>query len=165
MINMLKVNPQLSVRDAISVLVDGKKKTIFVVDDRNHLLGLFTNGDMRKFLLTNQDLSVPVSSAMNPTPVVFKSVEEAIEKSKKENLIVFPIVDDDNRFIDAVFPLESQSVQINNKLRNVPLVIMAGGKGTRLSPYTNVLPKALIPIGNLTITERIINSFCHLNNW
>lgn len=160
MINMLKISPQLSVRDAISVLVDGKKKAVFIVDEKNRLLGLFTNGDMRKFLLQNQDLSVPVSTAMNSNPIVFKSIEEAKKESKKENLIVFPIVDDDNRLIDAIFPVESKSVKINNKLENVPLVIMAGGKGTRLSPYTNVLPKALIPIGDITITERIINSFC-----
>ncbi|MEG1437458.1 MAG: sugar phosphate nucleotidyltransferase, partial [Oscillospiraceae bacterium] len=152
--------PKTSVRDAISVLVDGKKKAIFIVNEQDHLLGLFTNGDMRKFLLNNQNLSVPVSTAMNTNPIVFYSTEEAQNASKKENLIVFPIVDTNMKLLDAIFPDESNNKQINNKLEDVPLVIMAGGKGTRLSPYTNVLPKALIPIGELTITERIINSFC-----
>lgn len=48
---------------------------------------------------------------------------------------------------------------ISQELKDVPLVIMAGGKGTRLYPFTKILPKALIPIGDYTISERIINQF------
>jgi len=45
------------------------------------------------------------------------------------------------------------------KSSNIPVIIMAGGKGTRLDPFTRILPKPLIPIGNEPIIEIIMNEF------
>ena len=58
------------------------------------------------------------------------------------------------------FLIVSRSVRVCvASLSEVPVIIMAGGKGTRLYPYTKVLPKPLIPIGDIPIMERIINKF------
>ena len=46
-----------------------------------------------------------------------------------------------------------------HKLKNIPVVIMAGGKGTRLEPFTNVLPKPLIPVQDKTLIEHIMERF------
>lgn len=156
----LKVSPEVNVRDAISQLVMGGKKTLFVTDKKGTLIGLFTNGDMRRFLLTDSDLSQPISEAMNPHPRVFTSMAAAEAAKKTEELIVYPVIDD-NRILQAALYAEETTLlgEATNELRNVPLVIIAGGKGTRLYPYTKVLPKALIPIGDCTVTERIIGNF------
>ena len=155
----LLIGKYISIRDAISQLVIGKKGAIFIVDEMMHLQGIFTNGDMRKILISNIDLSQPIENAMNKSPIVFNSQEKAIEFANNKFLIVYPLVKDGVLF-DALFPEDIKiRTIINNDLSNVPLVLMAGGKGTRLYPRTEFLPKALIQIGGLTISERIIDSF------
>ena len=96
---------------------------------------------------------------MNSNPKTFSSKTEAIDYSKNQSLVVYPIVDG-SYLIDMLFSDDDCFTQDSYRaLYNVPLVIMAGGKGTRLYPYTKVLPKALIPIGDYTVSERIIHSF------
>jgi dTDP-glucose pyrophosphorylase len=158
--NNLKISPDTSIREAISVLIDGKRRTVFIVDACDKLIGIFTDGDMRRFLLKNEDLSMPIKFAMNSSPIVFHSFEEAEDMREQTSMIVFPIVDKNGKLVDALFQNKQLSVtQINSDLSDVPLVIMAGGKGTRLFPYTKIIPKALMPVGDITISERIINSF------
>lgn len=150
----------ISVREAIQLLDTNAEKFLCIIDENQTLLGLFTQGDMRKYLLNSANLSAPVSEAMNTNPITFSSVEKAIEYLTYNNpLIVCPIVDEHQRLIDCYISGRT-FVKTNDKsLENIPLVIMAGGKGTRLYPYTKILPKALIPIGDLTISERIIQQF------
>ena len=149
-----------SVREAIQILDNELQKFVCIVDENNILEGLFTQGDMRKYLLNNGDISATVTNAMNTNPVVFYSREEAINETVKKYRVVYPIIDKYGHLIDYYLSGEHPYRAIESKpLSNVPLVIMAGGKGTRLYPYTKVLPKALIPIGDLTISERIIKQF------
>ena len=156
---MLLISPDVSIRNAIDKLVNGGRKAVFIVDDSMRLLGIFTNGDMRRILLSETDFSLPISSVMNRSPLVFKSRTDAIDYSKTRKLIVYPIVDE-GYLVDILFSDDDCFSQDSYRtLYNVPLVIMAGGKGTRLYPYTKVLPKALIPIGDYTVSERIIQSF------
>ena len=98
---------------------------------------------------------------MNPSPITFETLEQAKKEQKNGNMVVYPIVNNKGKLVDALFrnKKDSEEEKISNVLEQVPLVIMAGGKGKRLYPYTKVLPKALIPIGDCTITERIINQF------
>lgn len=159
-LNLLKVKPNVSVREAIISLVNGKKKVIFIVDDEDKLVGLFTNGDMRRYLLLGKDLSIPISEAMNVSPVCFKTRHEAELAQSEGTFVVYPIINAYGILIDALFEQESPDISCQNtELSAIPLVVMAGGKGTRLYPYTKILPKALIPIGDYTITERIIGAF------
>lgn len=156
----LLLDPTTTIRDAIDHLVRGGRKAVFIVDGNMLLLGLFTNGDMRSILLKRIDFSHPISEVMNPKPIVFPCVADALDFSKgSRKLIVYPIVSC-GYLVDVIFDDDERLAQQSYKtLCDVPLVIVAGGKGTRLYPYTKVLPKALIPIGDLTVTERIIQSF------
>lgn len=156
--NILNINN--TVRDGIQILDSESAKFVCIIDEDCTLMGLFTQGDMRKYLLNNGDISAPIAAAMNSNPIVFYSREEAIKKAKQTYLVVYPIVDDKRHLIDYYLEGCLACHMINSKpLKDIPLVIMAGGKGTRLYPYTKVLPKALIPIGDLTISERIIKQF------
>lgn len=154
------IHTEHNVKDAIELLDKNEFKVVFIVGKDNYLEGIFTQGDMRRYILHSNDLTQNIKKAMNPSPIVFKNIFEAQEYKKNNSIIVYPIINEKGQLIDAVFQDEAEKKEkINDSLKNVPLVIMAGGKGTRLYPYTKILPKALIPIGDFTISERIINQF------
>lgn len=160
MIDRYLVSPDITVKTAIEVMTKETIKAVIVVDERKKVIGLFSNGDMRSYFLKGGELSSNICEAMNKSPFLYKSTAEINEERKKFERVIYPIVDDENRIVKIVDYNRSAEVgRGKDVLKNVPLVIMAGGKGTRLDPYTKILPKPLIPIGDLTITERIINSF------
>lgn len=153
------VNCCCSVKDAIEKMIQDSSHFLFVMDGEE-FVGLFTDGDMRRYFLKDGKLTSKITEAMNRNPIVFKTRSAALTEMKKRFLVVYPIVEDD-KLVDMVVheTTEKREVKKSNALADVQLVIMAGGKGTRLYPYTKVLPKALIPIGDETISELIINQF------
>lgn len=160
MIEKYTIPPDRTVKDAIHLIECEHVDCIFITDKNDILLGIFTQGDMRRFMLKGGNMSTPVVKAMNSSPVTFTSREDALRESKTGNLIVYPVISPSGRLVDVIFKRKNViSEQSSTILKDIPLVIMAGGMGTRLHPYTKILPKALMPIGNLTITERIINNF------
>lgn len=160
MLEKYKISSEYTIKEAIEVLDKNDGKVVFIVNEEDILQGIFTQGDMRKYILTNNDLSQPIKEAMNPNPITFPNRETAIKVRDEKKMVVYPVVNPSGRIIDAIFEREYCKEEVySDSLKEVPLVIMAGGKGTRLYPYTKILPKALIPIGDYTISERIINQF------
>ncbi len=154
------VNEQITVRAAIEKMMKERIKAVIVVDEANIVSGLFSNGDMRNFFLGGGSLSANICEAMNRNPRLFYSEDEVYEERQTCFRVIYPIIDSAKRVIKVLdFENINQNGKVNDSLVGVPLVIMAGGKGTRLYPYTKILPKPLIPIGDVTITERIIQSF------
>ena len=153
------VSEKLNVRETITYMESINTKAVVVLDSDDKMIGLFTNGDMRHFFLGGGSLQENITSAMNSTPQFFTTFEEVQAFRQKKHLVIYPIVDKDMKYVDAILDEKEEDNLITNDLCDVPLVIMAGGKGTRLYPYTQILPKALIPIGEKTISERIIERF------
>ena len=73
----LCIRMDTTVRDAIMAIDNGKKKVVFIIDENRRLLGIFTDGDMRRFILHNGDMTQSIEEAMNPSAVTFASLEEA----------------------------------------------------------------------------------------
>lgn len=150
--------------DAMTAIDQNAKGILFVVDENRCLVGCVTDGDIRRWLIKTGDLSAAVEKMMTLNPK-FLSLEErecAKELLWKESITAVPILDSKHQIIDIMLLSDFQGAK-NRKPRSlygIPVVIMAGGKGTRLYPYTRILPKPLIPIGDTPIVERIINCFC-----
>lgn len=152
------VNTSYNVKQTIEKMEKELIKGVIVVDDSKTVVGLFTNGDMRSFFMRGGQLSDSIVLAMNKEPKLFSSEAEIYEERKEKIRLIYPIVDEEKHLIRVV-DFENLEGNYNDSLKDIPLVIMAGGKGTRLYPYTKILPKPLMPIGEETITEKIINSF------
>lgn len=154
------VSSQITVKTAIEKMVQNRIKAVIVVDAEGAVEGLFANGDMRNFFLRGGSLSTNICEAMNRDPKLFRSEHEVAEERKILKRVIYPIVDSSRRVVDVLdYENSDPNQKVNDALADIPLVIMAGGKGTRLYPYTKILPKPLIPIGDISITERIIHSF------
>lgn len=142
--------------------LDSTGEKVLLITKEEKLTGIVTDGDVRRWILKQGDMNADVSEMMHKEPKTVRQGE--MEKAKRmmlEYLIeVVPVVNEEIIPVDIIFWRDLiGTVKKRYGQVDAPVVIMAGGKGTRLLPYTDVLPKPLIPIGNVTILERIMESF------
>ena len=144
---------------ALKQLDETAKKVLFVLHD-GKLAAALSDGDIRRWILHGGDLHSFVSKAANYKPhyINQEQREDAKAIMIKQTIDALPVLDDQHYVIDIIFLTNEASPKISDTI-NLPVVIMAGGLGTRLYPYTKILPKPLIPIGDVPICERIINLF------
>ena len=148
----------LTVSEAMQKINSNSNGILFLVDKKNHLLACITDGDVRRYLLAGGKMTGLASNAANKSPKYANSIEEAKMLYHKKNLVAIPVVDE-NGFILDVYNGETGSIVKKLESLKVPVVINAGGKGTRLDPYTRVLPKPLIPVGDSPIIELIMQEY------
>lgn len=163
-LNNLIINEDATVVDAMQTIDRNIKGIVFVVDDNICLKGAMSDGDIRRWLLKTGDLKAKINKIFNKSPIsIYKEeIPKALDIMKKNMVSAIPVVSRKGKVIDVVFRDDFDSAsepEDNESLKNVPVIIMAGGKGTRLYPYTKILPKPLIPIGDVPIMERIIDRF------
>lgn len=152
------VDEQLSIMEAMDKLNKNTKGIIYVTKG-DLLYGVITDGDIRRYILKNGNLDEKVIKICNKKPhfLYTDNQEIAYDLMKKKKIRSVPIVDKKRKIVKIYFDDDITKEKRDNL--NIPVVIMAGGKGTRLYPYTQILPKPLIPIGEKTITEHILGRF------
>lgn len=131
--------------------------TLFLEDEDGRLAGCLTDGDIRRFLLAGGKMEDCALQAANRNPRTARSHEEAIARYHRKHYLVIPILDENGKIID-LYSGEGEVQKSYTPLR-LPVVINAGGRGTRLDPFTRVLPKPLIPVGELPIIEHIMQEY------
>ncbi len=131
---------------------------LFLVDRYGKLTGCITDGDIRRFLLKGGKLTDTAYEAAEHNPKHAASLEEAKMLYHKRSFIVIPILNEERIVVDLYFgdPLLQKN---DRSALSIPVVINAGGRGTRLDPFTKVLPKPLIPVGELPIIELIMKEY------
>ncbi len=153
------ISEEYELKSALERLDYVNIKVLFITREER-LVASLTDGDVRRAILSGSSLKTPVLGIANKNPVYLmdESLEMISKIMNEKGISAIPIVDEDMHIekIYANYVLQDSS---SNYGRGIPIVIMAGGKGTRLYPYTKVLPKPLIPIADIPIVERIIQSF------
>lgn len=159
-LNRFIVNPESSIKSALKKITNCGQRCVAVVNKNNNLLGTLADSDIRKALLSNMDINKNIKSIFNTKSFyVYKNnftYNELKNKILNKGLGIVPIVNNNKKLIEIFYldKLEKLRKKFNN-----PIVIMAGGKGTRLAPFTNILPKMLIPINEKPVIEHILDSF------
>jgi dTDP-glucose pyrophosphorylase len=144
-----------SVRRAIKAIEVSREKIALVVDADRRLLGTVTDGDIRRAILRGVDLDDPVNTVMNAHPTVAhlgQSQAEIIASMRHHRLRHMPVVDENRR----VVRVEVIPNLLNPKSRDNVVVLMAGGRGQRLRPLTEDIPKSLLRVGGKPILEVIV---------
>jgi dTDP-glucose pyrophosphorylase/CBS domain-containing protein len=149
------VSSETSLQRALEIINDESSQFVLVVDPGGCLLGVVTDGDIRRAILRGSGLDSPVSSVMNRSPkLAFEGEQKWVLLNRmREHDIHFLVKVDGNRKVLGVVHFADVAVP---KLRSNPVVIMAGGRGLRLGRLTANCPKPMLPIGKKPILEMII---------
>jgi dTDP-glucose pyrophosphorylase len=152
------INPNHSIRDALEIINNEALRVALVVDNDQHLVGVVTDGDIRRGLLKNLALAEPVSLVMNLSPTTEKfgiCRKELTELMEKKGILSIPLLDESGKVVG----LETLHGVLHRPKYQNPVFLMAGGFGTRLRPLTDNCPKPMLKIGNKPILETVIRSF------
>lgn len=157
-VKMIQLSPEDTIREAMRVMEASSLETVLVIDENKRLIGLATDGDIRRAILSNIGLEEKIGSIMNRNFTAVPSstpIKEIVKLMKKHYFKQMPIIDLDRKIVDIVLLKDI----IAEKTRDNYVVLMAGGLGSRLQPLTNELPKPMLKVGDKPILEIIINQF------
>lgn len=155
----------------LKMMDEGYTKSLIVFEGER-FIGIITNGDLQRAIIANKAFDTPIGKLVDNTTKRYAHIGDDREQIKNwmiEKRVEFmPILDDTDNLVDVIFwddVLSGTQAEDNRAKIDLPVVIMAGGKGTRLKPITNVIPKPLVPVGDKTILEVILDQFegigCH----
>lgn len=156
-ISLNEIAEEVTLRCALEQLDKVKVKVLLVVK-KDEFVAALTDGDVRRAILGGASLETPVSSIANYSPLFLECDDQIQAKRYLERIAALPVVNRDRKIL-KVYVKETDVWQDDTERLNLPVVIMAGGLGSRLYPFTKVLPKPLVPIVDIPISERIIQSF------
>lgn len=155
--NNILISPESSIIQALKIIDNEALRVALVVDDKQNLVGVVTDGDIRRGILNGLTLDAAVSMIMNTSPVtacVSTSKKDLMKLMEARSILSIPLVDN-----GRVVGLETFNHFFEKTVYQNPVFIMAGGFGTRLRPLTDNCPKPMLNVGNKPILETVIRSF------
>lgn len=163
----LLVQHNITIKQAMQKLEETAEKILFVVNKDSVLLGTVTDGDIRRGIINGLKFSDSVENVMYRDFITLKHNTPEIENHAKKLMLQkkiehIPVLDEKGKIIEVILWIDilGEKNQLKpRQLRQNQVIIMAGGKGARLDPFTKILPKPLIPIGNKPVIELIMEKF------
>ena len=161
----IKIKPSTTLLEAMKMINNTGERCLLVVNKNNKLLGTLTDGDLRRQFLSGADFTSKIARVYNKKPTYaikgkhsLKEIQSLMYNKKVE---IMPIVDNKMKILNFLNYRDTINSKKENTsiLKNCVVFIMAGGKGTRLAPLTDVLPKPLLPLNKKTVIEHIIEKF------
>ncbi len=162
-IKNILVKSDISLLEAVKRMNNTSMQILLVVDDHQALLGVITDGDIRRAILEDVNFSDPIGSVVTFNPITMTDPPDkktALSLMQKHDVRHIPLVNNAGKVSGLLMWkdfFENGDVALNEKSNKV--VIMAGGKGTRLDLFTKILPKPLIPVGDKPIIGHIMDNF------
>ncbi|KAA6334399.1 D-glycero-alpha-D-manno-heptose 1-phosphate guanylyltransferase [termite gut metagenome] len=158
-----RIEKKATLLQAMKQMDKERVKLLFIFDKEN-FIGIFTIGDIQRAILSKVSLNSHIYNHIDINKEYSFPNESLVDVKKKMiemRTECMPIIDSKGQLIGAYFWEDifgENQVPCFGKI-DIPVVIMAGGKGTRLKPLTNIIPKPLLPIGDKTILEIILDKF------
>jgi dTDP-glucose pyrophosphorylase len=149
--------PKQSIRDALEIINLHALQVALVVDDNDQLQGVVTDGDIRRALLNNLTLDQSVALVMNRNPITATfdtPKQKLIRLMEQKSILAIPLIKS-----GKVAGLQTLKQALNQPYYDNPVLIMAGGFGTRLRPLTDNCPKPMLKVGNKPLLEMTILNF------
>jgi len=160
------IRQKATIKESMKQLSENSMQILLVIDKDDKLVGTVTDGDIRRGLLSGLDFGDSIRLVMHNKFISLDyngaNIKQEAEKLMVENKIEqIPLLDEENRITDIILWTDLFELKEKESSRKYPnqVVIMAGGKGSRLDPFTKVLPKPLIPIGDKPVIEVIMERF------
>ena len=157
------IKPENTIQETLIKLQSSSLRCLIVVNKRNILLGTINDGDVRRAIIKNAKLGYKIAKYFKKKCYFIKGSQlpniDVNEKLKKLKINLIPIVDNNKKVIDYIADDIILKKFTSEKNKKMQVIVMAGGLGTRLKPYTNILPKPLLPFKNKTIIENVISKF------
>lgn len=158
-----QINQNTKIIDVLQLLEKNLHKILFVIDNNEKVIGTITDGDVRRYILKYDNLLGLAKEACQQNFLYIdpsKDKEQIYNLAQQQDIKAIPVLDDKHQLLEIIFIDDNKKkVLVNKSFINCPIVIMAGGQGTRLEPFTKILPKPLIPVNDKTILEIIIDKF------
>jgi len=152
------VSADTPLQQVLEAMNTGGWRIALVCDANRHLLGVITDGDVRRALLRHAGLDTPAKRVMNPDPVVAPAGmgrEALLQRMLDRSIERLPLIDEQGRVVG----IELLRDVLRPPKKDNAVVLMAGGFGTRLRPLTNERPKPLLHVGDRPILEHILTTF------
>ena len=162
----MSVGRDSTVKDALKRLGESGEKITLVMGENGELVGTVTDGDIRRWILNDGNLLESVSKIYNSSPS-FVDTDYDLSKVKsimlEEMIETIPVLNSSRQVVSLlrwrdIFACEFKP---DISLQSVPVLVMAGGRGVRMDPFTRILPKPLIPLGDKPIIEIIMDRFAN----
>lgn len=154
------ISEDSNLKYALEQLDKAVVKVLLLINSEQVFVATITDGDVRRAILAGASLETEVSEIANYFPIFLRHDDEvaAWKIMHEKEISALPILNQEKK-IQKVYVIGNSNQKEYIEKLDVPVVIMAGGLGTRLYPYTKILPKPLIPVSDIPISERIIQSF------
>ena len=156
-IDEIKINQNASIKEALEVIDKGAIKVAVVLSDDGLLLGMLSDGDIRRALLKGMSLGDSIASIINKHPVVANindTKERILELANEKKLHQIPIISN-----GKLIGIQDIREVLAPKNKPNKVILMVGGLGTRLRPLTNDVPKPMLDVGNKPILHTIVENF------
>lgn len=165
----LLISYDATIKDALRTMDEVGHKLLIVVNAESKFESLISIGDIQRAIIKGTDISQPIAKILRTDITVATTndnIDEVKQRMKLRRNEFMPIVNEHKEIVRIILwdELFEQSLPKSKSKHNLPVVIMAGGEGRRLRPLTNVLPKPLIPIGEKTVLEHIMDRFLELGS-
>lgn len=148
---------------AIKAINSNKLKVAVVISKKKTVLGLLTDGDIRRAIVNGKKLNSKALDAVTKNPLIIPSninYEKIKQVMDKNEISQLPVVDKKSKIVNII---SVKDLSLKKQVKGNPVLIMAGGFGKRLLPLTSVIPKPLLKIGRDRILDKIIENIKKYN--